>query len=223
MKKIRHILREVSDEGKLMIFGDASPSEETVDGLRNEIDLITAAGYDLSLIMIDLDTRSGISYRSDHVMCYQSTIKAIYVAALLEEKPELFVKHQEMIRKTIVLSDNNTYKELRDTYGNEPLLRWCRDCGIDEGFADRLYPRDRCAKELCILWTKMYSYLESGKAPKELISYLADSVCSSAREVLSDRCFVQSKAGWENGLSEDMLYTGNMFYPPELTDKDPSN
>ena len=41
--------------------------------------------------------------------------------------------------------------------------------------------------------------------------------------MLSDRCFVQSKAGWENGLSEDTLYTGNMIFPPELTDKDPSN
>ena len=156
-------------------------------------------------------------------MCYQSTIKAIYIGSLLDERPEVFMEHQEAIRKTIELSDNDTYKYLRDRYGDGSLIKWCRDCGIDDAFADRHYPRDRCAKELCILWTRMYVYLESGKAPQELKAYLSRSACSSARETLSDRCFVQSKAGWENGLSEDTIYSKDLVYPDCLTDKDPSN
>ena len=223
MTEIRSILRQVSDKGRLTVFGNVTPSEGVIVRLQNEIDTIIETGHDISLIMIDLKTKSGVSYCPDRIMCYQSTIKAIYIGSLLDEKPDLFTKHQEEIRKTIELSDNDTYKFLRDTYGNEPLIRWCRDCGIDDAFADRHYPRNRSAKELCILWTRMYAYLESGKAPRELKTYFSHSACSSAREVLSDRCFVQSKAGWENGLPEDTLYTENLVYPAHLTDKDPSN
>ena len=223
MSEVRRILREVSDEGRLAVFGRLSPSADALEKLDREIEKVADTGHDLSLIMIDLNGQSGVSFCSDRVMCYQSTIKAIYVGSLLDERPEVFSKHQEEIRKTIELSENDTYKFLRDTYGNEPLIRWCRDCGIDESFTDRHYPRDRTAKELCILWTRMFAYLESGKAPKELKAYLSNSACSSARDVLSDRCFVQSKAGWENGLPEDIAYSEGLIYPAYLTDKDPSN
>ena len=223
MTEIRSILRQLSDEGQLTVFGNAASSDAAVTRLQSEIDAIIEMGHDLSLIMIDLKTKSGVSFDSERIMCYQSTIKAIYVGSLLDDKPEAFTEHQEVIRKTIELSDNDTYKYLRDKYGDEPLIKWCRDCGIDDGFADKHYPRNRCAKELCILWTRMFTYLESGKASKELKSYLSNSACSSARETLSSRCFVQSKAGWENGLSEDAFYSEDLVYPDHLTDKDPSN
>lgn len=222
MKETRRNLREVSDKGRLVFFGTSMPYEDLGNQLRNEIKKITGTGHDVSLILYDLVTRSGVSFCSDRIMCYQSTIKAIYVGALLDGQPELFAKHRETIHKTIEYSDNDTYQELRNSYGDEPLLRWCRECSIDDSFADRLYPR-RSAKELCILWTRMYAYLESGNAPEELKEWLSHSACSSAKEVLSDRCNIQTKAGWENGLPEDTLYTEDLIYPSELTDKDPYN
>ena len=223
LSHIRSILRGISDEGKLMFFGHACPSETAAGRLRREISAIAQTGHKLSLIMIGLNNGSGVSYRSQEIMCYQSTIKAIYIGSLLDERPELFEKEQEMIRKTIELSDNETYAYLRDTYGNEPLIKWCRDCEIDDEFTYSLYPRDRNAIQLCILWTKMYAFLESDKAPSELKTYLSHSACSSASEVLSDKCFVQSKAGWENGLPDFVSYSADIVYPLHLTDKDPSN
>ena len=220
---IQAILRDISNDEKLTLFDHASASESAVNTLEKEISAIISTGHKISLIMIGLKDGSGISYRSQEIMCYQSTIKAIYVGSLLDERPELFEKHKEEIRKTIELSDNDTYAYLRDLYGNEPLLRWCKDCNIDEGFVRTYYTRDRSAKELCILWTRMYAFLESEKAPTELKTYLSHSACSSASEVLSDRCFVQSKAGWENGLPDHAAYSKDMTYPDHLTDKDPSN
>lgn len=222
LNEVRRNLREVSDKGRLVFFGSYNPSEDAAHRLRKEIKQITSTGHDVSLILYDLMTRSGVSYCSERIMCYQSTIKAIYVGALLEGDPELFAKHREEIHQTIEFSSNDTYKSLREIYGDEPLLSWCRECGIDDSFADRLYPR-RSAKELCILWTRMYAYLESGNAPEELKEWLSRSACSSAKEVLSDRCLIQTKAGWENGLSEDTPYTEDLIYPSELTDKDPYN
>ena len=222
LNEVRHNLREVSDKDRLVFYGRYSPSEDAAHQLRKEIKQITSTGHDVGLVLYDLVTQSGVSFCSDRVMCYQSTIKAIYVGALLEMKPELFTIHQEEIHQTIEYSNNDTYKKLRDAYGDEPLLSWCRECGIDENFADRLYPR-RSAKELCILWTRMYAYLESGNAPEELKTWLSHSACSSAKDVLSDRCIIQTKAGWENGLPEDTTYTEDLVYPSELTDKDPYN
>ena len=109
LSRIRSILRGISDEGKLMFFGHACPSETAAGRLRREISAIAQTGHKLSLIMIGLNNGSGVSYRSQEIMCYQSTIKAIYIGSLLDERPELFEKEQEMIRKTIELSDNETY------------------------------------------------------------------------------------------------------------------
>jgi hypothetical protein len=222
LNEVRNSLRKVSDRDRLLFFGRSSPSDDAAHRLRKEIKNITTTGHDVSLILYDFVTQSGVSYCSDRIMCYQSTIKAIYVGALLEMRPELFAEHREEIHLTIEYSNNDTYKKLRDTYGDEALLVWCNDCGIDASFLDRYYPR-RSAKELCILWTRMYAYLESGNAPVELKEWLSRSACSSAKDVLSDRCLIQTKAGWENGLSEDTPYSKDLIYPSELTDKDPYN
>ncbi len=222
LKAVQRDLREVSDKDRLMFFGRYDPSEAVALRLRKELEQITGTGHDVSLILYDLPTQSGVSCCSDRIMCYQSTVKAIYIGALLEARPELFIRHREEIHQTIEYSNNDTYKHLRESYGDEALLQWCRECAIDEGFADRLYPR-RSAKELCILWTRMYAYLESGNAPEDLKSWLSHSACSSAKEVLSGRCLIQTKAGWENGLAEDTPYADDLVYPSELTDKDPYN
>ena len=54
-------------------------------------------------------------------------------------------------------------------------------------------------------------------------AYYGNSINSAAKDVLGDRCKIHSKAGWENGLYGDELYTPDMTYPAAYVDKNPDN
>ena len=222
MTKALQLIAGIGDDSKLSSFGESKPSDEAMTSLENEISALTSAGHDVSLIMIDLETGSGVSYNSSQRMCGQSTIKAVYIGSLLYYNPSLFEENKEDIRKAIELSDNEAYEGLREKYGTEYLDKWCVEVGVETDMITKSYPRPY-VKDLCRLWTKMYEFLNSSVAPDELKAYYGNSINSAAKDVLGDRCKVHSKAGWENGLYGDEPYTPDMTYPAVYVDKNPDN
>lgn len=212
----------IKDDSELTAFGSKAPSDPTMQALEDEIAALSEDDHYVSLVMVDMDTLSGVSYQSDRVMCGQSTIKAVYVGSLLESRPELFEENKEVIRRIIELSDNEAYENLREKYGTEYLEKWCSEVGVKHDMIEKAYPRESVT-DIGRLWTKMYRYLGSDDVPDELKAYFTNSKASSAKEVLGDRCTVYSKAGWENGLSLDTVYSEDMTYPADYVDKDPYN
>ena len=108
-------------ENGLIIFGEKSPAPEALRRLDGEIQKILDDGHRVSMIAVHLASRSGVAFRPDAVMCTQSTVKAIYVGALLESFPGALAEQRERIRETIVLSSNEAYESLRDLYGTEVI------------------------------------------------------------------------------------------------------
>lgn len=221
MPSLRASLSGLDDSAGLTVFGSASPSGDSVNALKAEIDKLSQGGHKVSLVMIDAATASGVGYNSDIPMCTQSAVKAVFIGALAEAHPEAFEAHGDLMKRAISLSDNDAYGTLFDTYGSEPLAAWCREAGIDEGFAQELYPRSWSARDMLKLWTKLYCFLNSGSAPEELVKSYTGSLNSAAFAQLGGEYLVQSKAGWENGIETGS--PAGTLPPASYTDGDPSN
>ncbi len=223
MPEIRRLIDTVKDEEGLAAFGAKTPSKEALDRVEKEIRALSAGGHKVSVILADLATRSGAAYRSGIPMCTQSTVKAIYAGALVESRPEALSENGAYLRDAIVLSSNEAYENLREIYGREPLLRWCKETGVDPSFADLPYPRDKCARDMLLLWTRLYAFLNGDADPMNFAAYYADSLASATKERLGARYPVQTKAGWECGLDEDADYDPEAVIPERFRDGNPLN
>ena len=223
MPEIRALVDEVYDSEELVAFGETSPSEEAFSALEEEIEKLSEGNHHVSMIMADLTTQSGVSYRSTVPMCSQSTIKSIYIGALLESRPEALDENGQYMHDAIVFSDNDAYMTLRDIYGSGPILKWCEMTGVDEGFADMEYPRDHSARDMFKMWTQLYCFLNGGLDYADFGRYYADSSASATKKQLGNRFPVQTKAGWEHGLPEYQNFDPYEEIPSRFMDGDPMN
>ncbi|MBQ1364352.1 MAG: serine hydrolase [Clostridia bacterium] len=224
MSAVRALIDSVPGGDGLIAFGEKTPAPETLRRLHGEIQKMVNDGHRVSMIAVHPASRSGAAFRPDAVMCSQSTVKAIYVGALLERFPEALAEQRERIRETIVLSSNEAYESLRDLYGPEVIRTWCRETGVAEGFADAPYPRAYSARDLLKLWTRLYCFLNGGsEAAAGVGGYFENSALSAARERLGGRCRVHTKAGWENGVGDDVTDFAHAVIPKRFTDGDPLN
>ena len=225
MSTLRRIIGEIPADQELTVFGNilSGYPEKELEQVRREIEKLTAGGHACSVIMADPDTLCGVSFRSREPMCAQSTIKAVYIGALLEDQPEAAMDNGRYMREAIVFSDNEAYERLRRIYGPAPLLKWCLQTGVDPGFARADYPRDGNARDMLRLWTRLYEFFNGGKDVLNFGAYYADTSASAARKQLSGRCPVQTKAGWEHGLDENRNFDPCAVIPERFTDGDPSN
>ncbi|GEM_PF-2277581 len=223
MPQIRALIDGAEDENALTCFGEARPSEEAFQKLEGEISRLSEGGHKVSLVMVDLATRSGVSYHSAIPMCAQSTIKGIYIGALLDERPQALEENGQYMHDAVVFSANEPYHCLRSIYGSAPIEKWCREAGVDTGFASDLYPRTYTARDMFKMWTRLYAFLNSKAQGSPFASWFADSSCSATKKQLGNRFPVQTKAGWESGLDENQNYDPYAVIPPQYTDGDPAN
>ena len=223
MPRIRALIDGIPKDDALTCFGACAPSPEAVKNLDTEIQKIINDHHKVSLIMVDLKTQSGVAFRSTVPMCTQSTVKAIYVGSLLTAHPQAFEENGQYIRDTVVLSSNEAYESLREIYGKAPIQAWCRETGVDETFADLPYPRDKNARDMLKLWTRLYCFLNDGSDAANAGRYFADSAMSAAKDCFRGRFPVQTKAGWENGIGDDVEDYEHAVIPARFTDGDPLN
>ena len=224
MSGIREMIDRIpEDREQLVCFGEIFPSSAERQQLETEIRKILADNHQVSLVMVNLPAKSGVAFRPTIPMCAQSTVKAIYVGAVLDFYPMALTEHRREIRDAIVLSSNEAYLSLRNVYGTEPIRAWCRETGVDEGFAGQPFPRAYAARDMLKLWTRLYCFLNNGSDGAGAGGYYTDSALSAAKERLGDRCPVQTKAGWENGIGDDSTDYEYAAVPPRYLDGDPLN
>lgn len=223
MPALRSLIDSIPEDRSLICFGKCIPQNAALRHLETEIRHILDDGHKISLVMADLKTLSGVSFCSDMWMCSQSTIKAIYTGSVLDSFPRAFHDNGQYIRDAIVLSDNLAYERLRGIYGKDPLRKWCREAGVDESFADPPYPRDKTARDMFKMWTRLYCFLNDGSDISNAGRYFAASAMSAAREYLGESFPLQTKAGWENGIGDEADESGHPVIEARFTDGDPLN
>ena len=220
MPELRKLTDAIRDEDGLTAFGPVRPSGEILRQLGEEIQRLSADRHKVSLIMTNLRTRSGVAYHSTVPMCSQSTIKAIYVGALLESHPEALEENGQYMHDAILYSSNEAYENLRLIYGSGPIRKWCLEAGVDPGFAVPDYPRNKSAKDMFKMWTRLYCFLNGETDRTNFGAYYADSIASASAKQLPVP--VQTKAGWENGLGDYRPFEV-WEIPERFRDGDPLN
>ena len=223
MPAIRRIVDGIGDDARPLAFGCASPSAAAMARVQGALDALLLGWHHAAFVMVDLKTQSGVAFNSSTPFCTQSTIKAIYVGALLESRPEALSENGQYMRDAIVLSSNAAYESLRAIYGPECIRAWCAACGVDVSMAEPAYPRDKNARDMLKLWTRLYCFLNGERDPLNFGAYYADSTASATHERLGARYPVQTKAGWENGLPEDQPYDPRAEIPLAYRDGNPLN
>ena len=224
MPSVRSLIDTANDSAGLNCFGASRPSDVSLQALQSEIDKLSADNHKVSLIMVDLSTKSGVGYCSDIPMCTQSTVKSVYVGSLIRDNPQALADNGQLMHDAIVFSSNPAYDKLRELYGSDCLVKWCEEVGVDPGFAtERNYPRSYNARDMLKLWTRLYCFFNSGEDVSNFGAYYADTSCSATKKQLGDRYPVQTKAGWESGVYEDQNYSSANIVTDEYTDGNPEN
>jgi len=182
--------------------------------MTDAVSAYEALGYDVGFVLIDLGSGSQVAYNADEAFYPASSIKGLYVTWLFEELVETGEVDEasidSLVEDTIVLSDNDAYRTLRDRFGYDGFYAWCLEKGLTappDGSLDEWgyhnYPHST-ANQFATLWKAVYAYLESDtEASQTLASYFEQRETSPFKTAVGDRYASWGKAGWYYEVMDD--------------------
>ena len=178
-------------------------------GLRNTVSAFEHDGGRIAICIHCLDSGVSLAYNTDELLYPASSIKGPYVISLYESLDEGLIQADRdhllsLAAPTIIESDNDTYDQLRETFGARVFADWCATHGIvsESGTDyDRLdstyhYPMLTCG-ELAGMWMAGQEYLAGqSDGARELEQLFVDRTVSPLREGVSSKAQTIAKAGW---------------------------
>ena len=192
------VFTTTTESGITVTAPDAFLENEAMSQVQDEISLIEGRGNTVCVVLLDLNTRRGISYNTDALMYPASSIKASYCAWIFESHSGA-AGMSGTVADCLINSSNDAYHAVLGTFGLSSYAAWLSSHGAAraaETAGYRYYPMTT-AGELAIIWEEIYRYGTSGEAgAEELTGYLAQTNRSPIGEELRDTCDVWSKPGW---------------------------
>ncbi|HIR92904.1 MAG TPA: serine hydrolase [Candidatus Egerieimonas intestinavium] len=208
---------------------------ETRASIEQVISQITDKQYDVSFLLLDLQTGQGYSKNPEEVYFGASSIKGPYVAALAErvvDAGEASLTDQlerdsaefndgsgtikddpagttytleEVMTRTIVYSDNMGYDILREEYGADFFGKWLNGGSVETSYAGKQWP-SYDARTLTKMWVSIYEYFQSGRGISEEVKGMFDhSEGSVITQALGDTYTVYAKPGY-TGTSSNQAW-----------------
>ena len=158
--------------------------------------------FNIRFIMVDCSTGMTVTCNPNQSWYAASTIKGLYATYLFEdclETGELSKSQvQNLMRRTVVASENEAYFSLRARFGTQSgFNKWLKAVGIGPKGVWTSYSPSTLAKA----WTRMMAYSNSnGKYVKYWKQTFSHGYRSAVRMALSKKRTVYSKPGWNKGL-----------------------
>ena len=208
---------------------------ETRASIEQVISQITDKQYDVSFLLLDLQTGQGYSKNPEEVYFGASSIKGPYVAALAERVvdageaslPDQLERDsaefndgsgtikddpagttytlEEVMTRTIVYSDNMGYDILREEYGADFFGKWLNGGSVETSYAGKQWP-SYDARTLTKMWVSIYEYFQSGRGISEEVKGMFDhSEGSVITQALGDTYTVYAKPGY-TGTSSNQAW-----------------
>ena len=212
---------------------DGTPEPELPSSARQQIEraasAVAQAGGALGVVFVDMNTGAGIAYAPDTEVYGASSFKApyaLYVCEQLVEKgkaslddvctvgatygldephdpTEAYVT-RDLISNAITVSDNDSFKVLRNAYDAQGYESWAQSLGVTDALIDPVsYYPTYCARSSARLWCEMLTYLGTGTETAQwLEGLLEQTTVSFIRTALEDEgedVRVLNKAGWLGG------------------------
>lgn len=195
----------------------ATKSCQTLDALTRDFE---GGGYRLAFVLEDLATGRSISYKPGETFYPASSIKAPYCTMALETFGDQAAgASADEFEACLVLSDNDAYHDLAETYGHDThalwLERFAPEAAAEATFLN--YPHISAGGMLSC-WKETYRFGTSGEPGSALLtSLLAQTENSALGGLLRERYDVWAKAGWfytyedENGVAPATSDCGIVF------------
>ena len=164
-------------------------STPTCRHLQDAVAAFTARGYHLGFAMVDLKTGRGASYNASQKFYPASSIKAVYVTAILESTHGGAASSSGAITKCLVDSDNDAFRTLLKTYGYNVYGSWLQSRAPEaaqEAYGYN-YPHIS-ATGMLNCWREVYRFGTSGEPGASLLTgCLARTNHSAWGALLRDR------------------------------------
>ena len=156
--------------------------------------------YRIRYIAVDLKSGEGFASGAKNFMYSASCLKGPYVAALCKHKPGSYKRSRGMMRSTIVVSNNDTYKSLRRRYGSSCMKKLMKYSGVSSFDYRRRYTYVP-VRDLGKLWvgTYWYFYSEKNRRSKACRRMYTHGYQSFIYSAMKGRFKVHAKPGWYPG------------------------
>lgn len=188
-----------TDDGLAVNAPDAFLQSDELASVQQQIHALEQErGASVSVVLLDLQTRRGISYNADAVRYPASSIKATYCTYICEENGGSAGMGASM-EQCLVNSSNDAYHALLDSFGLPRWADWLSSHGapIAAKKARLYYYPDTTANELATIWEEIWRYGTSSEpGGSELGGYLSQTNHSPIGDELRGSCQVWSKPGW---------------------------
>ena len=210
---------------------DGTPEPELPSSARQQIEraasAVAQAGGKLGAVFVDMNTGAGVAYAPDTEVYGASSFKApyaLYVCEQLVEKGKASLDDvctvgatygldephdpseahvtRDLISNAVIVSDNDSFKILRNAYDAQGYESWAESLGVTDAPIDPVsYYPSYCARSSARLWCEMLGYLGTGTATAQwLEGLLEQTTVSFIRAALEDEDVrVLNKAGWLGG------------------------
>ena len=182
------------------------PSKKTTKEIKAAIRDVRKQGYDVGFVMMDLATHQGLAYNCGTLFYGASSIKAPYMAAAIESHPEALKRFKRQIQETLTCSWDDTYKEITEEYGEEPLFEWVDELELESDFKTFVPERPWAgytARDFAKMWIRIHQWSLCSKDGRTFCSWSEHPQTSTIHHVLGGRYKTQSKAGW---IQDDYSY-----------------
>ena len=180
-------------------FGGYEPSKKARKQLEEAIKGIRDRGFDLGFFAMDLESHEGVAYNCDTKFYGASSIKAPYIASVLDGHPEALRKFEQDIRDTLEFSWDDTYKNVVRAYGTEPFFAWCDELGVDtvhEFFSVDIPWAGYTPRHFAKLWVRIYQLFQDSEEGEIFGTWSEYPETSTIHATLGDKWRTRSKAGW---------------------------
>ena len=215
-----------------LVDGTVEPelSSSAQKQIESAASAVAQTGGALSVVFVDMNTGAGIAYAPDTEVYGASSFKApyaLYVCEQLVEKGKASLDDvctvgatygldephdpseahvtRDLISKAVAVSDNDSFKILRNAYDAQGYESWAESLGVTDAPIDPVsYYPSYCARSSARLWCEMLGYLGTGTATAQwLEGLLEQTTVSFIRTALEgEDVRVLNKAGWLGGDPE---------------------
>ncbi len=185
-----------------------------------------ATGHSIGVVIVDMGSGASVSYGADDVFYAASSVKGPYIISVYETMVDTgLVSVDEiygLVEPTIVYSDNDAYRALRDLCGSQVFADWCVDCGAVEPGSesyelvlDRYFP-SVTTNQLATMWEHAFLYFEGGSdGATQLAELFQQREESPIRAGIEDASLTITKAGWypeEDGYAEPATVDAGLVF-----------
>ena len=197
-----------ADGGTLVLSGNVgSRTADDLSAIIQELNALHDEGIQAGVAVTSLDGSITLTYQQDQSFYAASTIKAPYVCAVLEEDlpagTASLASLRDPMSSVLLYSDNDSYKQLRDSYGDDVFLAWLQQHDISAGTygSQADYARDHypfsTPEQLTQMWQAIWAFVSSDA---EGAAYMKDLLArreeSPIADALGSQTETYSKAGW---------------------------